>query len=119
MDMRAEHTLGQGEASNDRRNLKFIVFGGILGDHPPQDRAKSFREDNFKVIRNLGKTQMTTDTALLVSYEIMEHSKKYSDMKFVDDPEVSLDSNPFLDKEYNIEQMAGNKVVLAVDGSHH
>ena len=39
MDMRAEHTLGQGAASGDKSALKFIVFGGILGDHPPQDRA--------------------------------------------------------------------------------
>ena len=56
MDMRAEHTLGQGGGSTDRQKLKFIVFGGILGDHPPQDRPKEFREENFKVIRNLGKT---------------------------------------------------------------
>ena len=98
--MRAEDTLGTG---NDRETISIIVFGGILGDHPPQDRAKNFREENFKVIRNLGKTQMTTDTALLVSYEIMEHSKPFADMKFVDDPEVPLDSMPFLDQHFNIE----------------
>jgi ribosome biogenesis SPOUT family RNA methylase Rps3 len=23
--------------------MKFVVFGGILGDHPPQDRAMEFR----------------------------------------------------------------------------
>ena len=68
MDMRAEKEL----CPDDAKTLKFVVFGGILGDHPPQDRAKSFREDNFKQIRNLGKVQMTTDTAVLVSSEILE-----------------------------------------------
>ena len=62
---------------------------------------------------------MTTDTALLVSYEIMEHSKKFDSMQFVDDPEVPLDSSRFLDKEYSIESMAANKVDLVLDGSHY
>ena len=48
MDFRAEKTLGytpeDASKGDDRSNLKFIVFGGILGDHPPQDRAKDFRE---------------------------------------------------------------------------
>ena len=50
MDFRAEQMLSPVDAPV----LKFIVFGGILGDHPPKDRAKNFREDNFKTIRNLG-----------------------------------------------------------------
>lgn len=44
MDMRAEAEL----SPKDAETIKFVVFGGILGDHPPQDRAKDFREDNFK-----------------------------------------------------------------------
>lgn len=40
MDMRAENVL----APNERDIFRFVVFGGILGDHPPQDRAKDFRE---------------------------------------------------------------------------
>lgn len=40
MDFRADKEL---DAVSDQ-NLKFIVFGGILGDHPPKDRAKEFRE---------------------------------------------------------------------------
>ena len=56
MDMRAEKMLGdKAEGQNDRHEITLIVFGGILGDHPPKDRAKNFREENFKVIRNLGK----------------------------------------------------------------
>jgi ribosome biogenesis SPOUT family RNA methylase Rps3 len=50
MDMRAEKTLKTG----DVKQFKFVVFGGILGDHPPQDRAMEFRS-RFSHIRQLGK----------------------------------------------------------------
>lgn len=35
MDMRAEQVL----EPKDVGQFEFLVFGGILGDHPPQDRA--------------------------------------------------------------------------------
>ena len=54
----------------ERETFRFVVFGGILGDHPPQDRAKDFRE-RFQHIRQLGTVQMTTDTALLTSHMIL------------------------------------------------
>ena len=66
MDMRAPQILQPSE----REQFRFVVFGGILGDHPPQDRAKEFRE-TFSHIRQLGNVQMTTDTAVLVSHEIL------------------------------------------------
>ena len=111
MDFRAEKTLGytpEDVSQGDRQTIKFIVFGGILGDHPPQDRAKQFREENFKTIRNLGKVQMTTDTALLVSYEIMQQNRNYSDLKFVDDPEVCLEEEvrSFLDTKFTVDQLS-------------
>lgn len=46
MDFRAEAVL----APEERDKFRFVVFGGILGDHPPQDRAKDFRE-TFNHIR--------------------------------------------------------------------
>jgi len=46
MDMRAEKVLDP----EDAQQLQFVVFGGILGDHPPQDRAMDFRA-RFKHIR--------------------------------------------------------------------
>jgi len=73
--------------------MKFVVFGGILGDHPPKDRAKEFREQNFKQIRHLGKVQMTTDTAVLTSSEILELKQDITTMKFIDDPEIPIDKN--------------------------
>jgi len=51
---------------------------------------------------------MTTDTALLVSYEIMQQNKNFSDLKFVDDPEVGLEAevHSFLDVKFNIDKLA-------------
>ena len=107
MDFRAEKEL----CPETDQSLKFIVFGGILGDHPPQDRAKDFREKNFKQIRNLKKVQMTTDTALMVTSEIQELRKPMSDMKFTENPEVPIDANSvsFLDHHFSIDRLADPK----------
>ena len=86
MDMRAEQTL----QPTDVQQFKFVVFGGILGDHPPQDRAKEFRE-RFTHVRKLGDVQMTTDTAVLVSHEILNQKRAYSALKFTDDPTVPME----------------------------
>lgn len=83
MDMRAESKL----QPSDGEKFEFVVFGGILGDHPPQDRAKEFRS-RFKHIRQLGTVQMTTDTALLTSHEILEGQINFDELKFIDDPEI-------------------------------
>ena len=39
MDQLAPQTL----KSADAKQFKFVVFGGILGDNPPLDRAHDFR----------------------------------------------------------------------------
>jgi ribosome biogenesis SPOUT family RNA methylase Rps3 len=35
---------------------------------------------------------MTTDTAVMVSSEILELKKKLSEMKFIDDPDIATDA---------------------------
>jgi len=40
MDMRAEKEL----SPSDAKRFEFVIFGGILGDHPPKDKAKELRE---------------------------------------------------------------------------
>ena len=76
-----------------------MVFGGILGDHPPQDRAKEFRE-TFNHIRQLGTVQMTTDTAVLVSHQILGQQKAIETLRFVDEPSIPMEASVvhFLDK---------------------
>jgi len=95
MDMRSTTVLSPADA----KQFEFVVFGGILGDHPPQDRAKEFRE-SFKQIRQLGDVQMTTDTAVLVSKEILEDQKPIGSLKFSDDPQIPMDNTlvRFLDE---------------------
>lgn len=46
MDMRGEQEL----RPEDSKRFKFLIFGGILGDHPPQDKPKELRS-NFANIR--------------------------------------------------------------------
>lgn len=50
LDMRAEKEL----EPSDFENYDLFVFGGILGDHPPQDRTKELRNEGFE-IRKLTK----------------------------------------------------------------
>ncbi len=62
----------------------YLLFGGILGDWPPQQRTKKeFREIDAER-RNLGKEQMSTDTAVYVAKKIIE-GKKFSEFAFVDE----------------------------------
>ena len=49
MDMRGESEL----KPEDSKQFEFLIFGGILGDHPPQDRGKELRS-NFANVRQLG-----------------------------------------------------------------
>lgn len=88
MDMRGEKQL----APEDSKQFEFLIFGGILGDHPPQDRSKDLRS-HFANVRQLGSVQMTTDTAVLVSREILEEGKPYKTLKFNEDPEIPTDDS--------------------------
>jgi hypothetical protein len=51
---------------------------------------------------------MTTDTALLVSSEILELRKSIAELTFIENPQVSTDSNTrsFLDSSFSIEKLA-------------
>ena len=88
MDMRAEKVL----SPEDKNQFEFLIFGGILGDHPPVDRGKNLRA-NFANIRQLGTVQMTTDTALLTSREILEEGKPIQTLKFTTEPEIPTDDS--------------------------
>ena len=49
--------------------------------------AKQLRERHSN-LRNLDVVQMTTDTALMVSHEILEEGKILKDLEFVTDPDI-------------------------------
>ncbi|MDP7457729.1 MAG: SAM-dependent methyltransferase [Candidatus Woesearchaeota archaeon] len=84
LDPRAKKTLSK----ND--NFDYLIFGGILGDDPPRDRTSLIRLKCKK--RNLGKEQMSTDTAVLVAKKIVEGTN-LKDLDFIDELEIDLVEN--------------------------
>lgn len=67
LDPHAEQTL----TPHDAKQFSDFIFGGILGDFPPQKRTQEL----VKILphiprRNLGKQQMSTDTAVFVTKKI-------------------------------------------------
>lgn len=70
----------------------FLVFGGILGDNPPRNRTTPELTEKFKTAskRNMGKEQMTTNTAVYVAKKISEGSR-IEDIRFAYELEVEID----------------------------
>lgn len=81
LDMRGQKELCPNEEWN------YIVFGGILGDHPPRDRPAPLRQ-HFCQIRHLGGIQLATDTAVLVSKLILCNKIKLSSIPMIDAPTI-------------------------------
>jgi len=48
--MRAEEEL----KPEDAEKFDLVLFGGILGDHPPRDRTETLRKEGY-TLRHLGK----------------------------------------------------------------
>lgn len=52
-------------------NFEYLIMGGILGDNPPQKRThKEITSKMDLPARNLGKRQMSTNTAAYVAWKI-------------------------------------------------
>lgn len=108
LDANAEKTL---EAS-DKNKFDYFVFGGILGDNPPQKRTgqliNSFKNKNISSeSRNLGKEQMPTDTAVITANKIL-HGERMEDMKFSDGIEIEISENESVLLPYRYLLINGN-----------
>ena len=90
LDLRAETQLNP----KDKNIFEILVFGGILGDHPPKDRSRPLRDILGKSMRNLAKMQMSTDTALLTSQIIVSDQIPFQKIPFVDAPEIVNEEDP-------------------------
>lgn len=86
LDMKATSTL----TCSDREHLDYLLFGGILGNVPSDDRTSILRKCQFVISRNLGDMQMTTNTAVLVCHIILDKHVEFKDIPFVDSPEIPL-----------------------------
>ena len=76
--------------SQDRKKFDVMVFGGILGDDPPSPRTKDELKVNGAIRKQLGKDQLPTDNAILVTAEIL-NGKKFEELKLQKDLEIQLD----------------------------
>ncbi len=74
------------------KKYQYFIFGGILGDDPPKERTK---DELTKYLPypayNLGKDQMSTDTAVIVTKMICD-GKKLQNLKFQQGIEVKISS---------------------------
>lgn len=73
-------------------NFDFYIFGGILGDYPPQDRTQILSKKLKCAKRNLGKLQMSTDTAVLTAKTIVKDKIPYNKIQFIDSPRITIKS---------------------------
>ncbi|CRH01750.1 SAM-dependent RNA methyltransferase, putative [Plasmodium relictum] len=89
LDMKASETL----KCKDKDKIDFLLFGGILGNVPSDDRTSELRKFRFNISRNLGNMQMTTNTAVLVCYIILNDQIELEDIPFIDEPEINLKNN--------------------------
>ena len=85
LDPKAEREL---EPADGTRWDTF-VFGGILGDDPPKYRTGELHPLGAAA-RHLGPVQMTTDTAVVVTHEIVANGRPLGSLPFVDRPDVVL-----------------------------
>lgn len=80
LDPFAKKTL----TTKDCEKYDYLIFGGVLGDHPMKKRTKKEITDKLPYpARNLGRKQMSTNTAVLVSKMIAD-KKKFEDIRFKD-----------------------------------
>ncbi len=77
---------------SDNTQFDYIIFGGILGDHPMKARTKKELSKFCKTIptRHLGKQQFPTDNAVYVAKEILEHNKSLQDFNYLDTLEIDI-----------------------------
>jgi ribosome biogenesis SPOUT family RNA methylase Rps3 len=72
------------------KKYQYFIFGGILGDDPPKERTKAELTQFLPYpAYNLGKEQMSTDTAVIVTKLICD-GRKLSDLKFQQSVEIKI-----------------------------
>jgi len=71
----------------------YFIFGGILGDYPPQNRTKKLLDLKIEK-RNLTKKQMSTDTAVLAAKLVLD-GKKLNELEFKDTLSIEIKKGKF------------------------
>jgi len=74
----------------------YFIFGGILGDYPPQQRTKELLTPFVKAEpRNIGKKQFSTDNAVAV-VKLIREGTPLEKISFQQDIEIPMGKNESL-----------------------
>jgi ribosome biogenesis SPOUT family RNA methylase Rps3 len=97
LDPDAKETL----TTKDAGKFDAFVFGGILGDYPPKKRTKDELTKFLPKAKkfNIGKEQMSTDTAVFVVHQILK-GKRMNDFVFKDGISIPMDEFSSIDLPY-------------------
>lgn len=104
LDMDAEKELSPYDKFDN------LVFGGILGDNPPQKRTIKFLAGLKAEKRHLGKMQMATDNAVLTAKMITD-GKNLSEIKFIDNPSIKMEEGLDLELPYRFVEVNGKPFI--------
>lgn len=80
------------------KQFDYFIFGGILGDNPPRARTKEELLLPYPRF-NLGKEQMSTDTAVIVTKMIVD-GLPVEQMQFQDGIEIEIAQGESVDLPY-------------------
>lgn len=95
----------------DKEKFEYFIFGGILGNNPAQKRTELLTKQLDFPTRNLGKKQMSTDTAVFVTKKILE-GRKLKDFHFVDNLEIEVQEGESVELPYRYV-VEDKKVILS------
>jgi len=85
---------------SDVNKFDYFVFGGILGDWPEVNKSLAIiRAMPKAVVGNLGKKQMSTDTAVLVTKKILD-GIPMNKIPFKDGIEITISKNESIELPY-------------------
>ncbi|ODV90237.1 hypothetical protein CANCADRAFT_147932 [Tortispora caseinolytica NRRL Y-17796] len=106
LDPKADVDLSPDDASQ----FEWLLFGGILGDDPPQDRTGELRKYGFAG-RRLGDIQMTTDTAVRVTKLVLEGTP-LDKIPYVTYPEIHINKRETVEMPFRYVADACGKPIM-------
>jgi ribosome biogenesis SPOUT family RNA methylase Rps3 len=107
LDPDAKKTLTPKEA----QKFHYFIFGGILGDWPPKKRTKQLLSSFLNCEkRNIGKKQMSTDTAVFVVKSVKEGTPLHR-INFRRGIEISTGKNESVRMPYQYALIDGKQLI--------
>ncbi|TFK52826.1 DUF431-domain-containing protein [Heliocybe sulcata] len=94
----------------DAMEFNCFLFGGILGDDPPRDRTSELRALGFPS-RHLGPVQMTTDTALGVTKQVVEEGVPLSKIPYIDFPTIQFSAKESVEMPFRYISQDGSPLL--------